>query len=167
MRSTSRPRASAGRAARCHLGSAATYGASIKGTYLTGDGKVFAVAGSGADGSLMQYYPDVRVPTTAVTKVSVAQSVITNLILAGRNQQDKNVLTLYNTSTGTERQLLGPENEIEIYHLNYVASGNKVLFDGLRFADNKYVLGQVDLNTNEVTVSATTAGKWADFQTFG
>ena len=52
----------------------------------------------GADGSLVQYYPDVRVPTTSVTKVSVAQSVITNMILAGRSEQDKNVLTLYNTS---------------------------------------------------------------------
>ena len=144
-----------------------SYGSSIKGTYLTGDGKVFAVAGYGADGSLMQYYPDVRVPTTTVTKVSVAESVITNMILAGRNEQDQNVLTLYNTSTDTERQLLGPDNEIEIYHLNYVARDNKVLFDGLRFADNKYVLGQVDLSTNEVTVSATTSGKWADFQTFG
>ena len=100
-------------------------------------------------GRLMQYYPDVSVPTTAVKKVSVAQSVITNLILAGRNEQDQNVLTLYNTTAGTERQLLGPENEIEIYHLNYVANGNKVLFDGLRFADNKYVLGQVDLSTND------------------
>ena len=77
------------------------------------------------------------------------------------------MLTLYNTSTDSEKQLLGPGNEIEIYHLNYVAKGNKVLFDGLRFADNKYVLGQVDLSTNDVTASATTTGKWDDFQTFG
>ena len=67
--------------------SSSNSGTYIKGAYLTGDGNVFAVAGSGADGSLMQYYPEVRVPTTSVRRVSVAQSVITNVILAGRNNQ--------------------------------------------------------------------------------
>jgi hypothetical protein len=142
-------------------------GTFIKGTYQTSDDKIFAVAGGAGDGVLMQYYPDVSAPATAVTKVSVAQSANNNLLLAGHNDQDQNVLTLYNTATGTERQLLGPDNEIEIYHLSYRANGNKVLFDGLRFADNKYVFGQVDLTTSTVTVSATTTGKWADFQTFG
>jgi hypothetical protein len=144
-----------------------TYGAGIKGTYLTDNGKVFAIAGYSANGVLMQYFPDVEVPTTIVKNVSVAQTAGNNLILAGRNDQDQNVLTRYNTSTGEETQLIGPDNEIEIYHLNYVARSNKVLFDGLRFADNKYVLGQVDLSTNEVAVSPTTYGKWSDFQTFG
>jgi hypothetical protein len=37
-------------------------------------------------------------------------------------------------------------NEIEIYNMNYVASTNMIMFDGLRFSDNQYVIGQVDLN---------------------
>jgi hypothetical protein len=43
----------------------------------------------------------------------------------------------------------------------------KILFDGLRFADNKYVIGEVDLSTQVVTVVNTAAVKLADLQTFG
>jgi hypothetical protein len=58
-------------------------------------------------------------------------------------------------------------NEIEMYHLNYVASSNKIMFDGLRFSDNKYVIGQIDLNTGQVNSSQTGSSKLVDFQTFG
>jgi hypothetical protein len=66
-------------------------------------------------------------------------------------------------------QPLGHENDIEIYHVNFVYEGgaSKILFDGLRFSDNKYVLGQVDLSTKQVSVTSTIAAKWSDFQTFG
>ena len=143
------------------------YGSAITASFRTTDGKLYVLAGHGAESVLMQYFPTVDVPATAVRKVSAAQGVITNLVLAGLNDADQNVMTLFNTSTETETQLIGPDNEIEIYHLNYVANGNKVMFDGLRFADNKYVLGQVELDTGELTVSATSTGKLADFQTFG
>jgi hypothetical protein len=143
-----------------------SYGAFIKASFETGDGNAYAIAGNGGEGVLAQYYPVLSFPTTAVRKISVAQGVITNLVLAGLNAQDQNVMTLYNTSTATESQLIGPDQEIEVYHLNYVASGNKIMFDGLRFADNKYVLGQVDLNTKQVTASNTSTVRWEDFQTF-
>jgi hypothetical protein len=74
---------------------------------------------------------------------------------------------LYNTSTDTEQVLIPASTEIEVYHLNYVASINKIMFDGLRFSDNKYVIGQVDLNTRVVTASQTGSSKLLDFQTFG
>jgi hypothetical protein len=44
---------------------------------------------------------------------------------------------------------------------------NKVMFDGLRFADNNYVLGSIDLGTHQVRTVATSSVKWADLQTFG
>jgi hypothetical protein len=40
------------------------------------------------------------------------------------------------------------------------------MFDGLRFADNKYVIGQVDLSTGAVVASQTGSDKLVDFQTF-
>jgi hypothetical protein len=77
------------------------------------------------------------------------------------------VTTLYNTETDSEQTLVTASNEIEMYHLNYVASSNKIMFDGLRFSDNKYVIGQIDLNTGQVNSSQTGSSKLVDFQTFG
>jgi hypothetical protein len=105
--------------------------------------------------------------STAVTNVAVMQRVLTYLILSGTNSGGQNITTLYNTSTDTEQVLIPASTEIEVYHLNYVASTNKIMFDGLRFSDNKYVIGQVDLNTQVVTASQTGSSKLLDFQTFG
>lgn len=142
------------------------YGAYIKGTHRTTDGKVFTIAGYDANGLLMQYYPELAKPSTAVVKVAVAQGVLTNLILAGLNSSDRNVLTLFNTTDQSELELIGAENEIEIYRLNFVASDNRIMFDGLRFSDNKYVIGQYDLNSMTFGASQTGSTKLVDFQTF-
>jgi hypothetical protein len=127
---------------------------------------MFAISGYGANGLLMQYYPELAKPSTAVRKVAVAQGVLTNVILAGLNSSDRNVMTLFNTTDQSELELLGESNEIEIYHLNYVAATNRIMFDGLRFSDNKYVIGQYDLNTMTFSASQTGSTKLVDFQTF-
>ena len=114
----------------------------------------------------MQYYPTFLAPTTLVKKISVSQGVMNNIILAGLDADGKNILTLFDTSNDSETLLIGPDNEIEIYHLNYVASSNKIMFDGLRFSDNKYVIGQYDLNTMTFSASQTGSSKLVDFQTF-
>jgi len=146
------------------------YGMYTKSFFSTIDGKAFGIAGTSNEaGLLTQYYPTLAFPQTAVKNVTVAQGVITYLILAGTDASSQNIMTLYDTSNGAEEQLLGAENDIEIYHVNFVyeAGVSKVLFDGLRFSDNKYVLGQVDLTTKQVSVTSTIAAKWSDFQTFG
>jgi hypothetical protein len=104
--------------------------------------------------------------TSEIKSVGVAQSVLDNVIMSGTNSNGQYITTLYNTLTNTEQNLVPASNEIEVYRLNYVASSNKVMFDGLRFSDNKYVLGQVDLNTGLVTASQTGSSKLVDFQTF-
>jgi hypothetical protein len=149
------------------LGFCGSSGAEGVGFFNTTDGKTFALAGSTPNGTLTQYYPTIAFPTTSVKNIAVVQGVITNLILAGTDASNQNIMTIYDTSNGVETRLLGSENDIEIYHVNYVADGNKVLFDGLRFSDNKYVLGQVDLATKQVSVTSTIPVKWSDFQTFG
>ncbi len=141
-------------------------GATLQKTFTTTDRKVYAIAGYGSAGELMQYFPKVTRPVTAVKKVAVAQGVITNVALSGLDAQDRNVTTLYDTTDGSESVLIGPEQEIEVYHLNYVAAGNRILFDGLRFADNSYVLGQVDLTTGKVTTTAVISSRLLGFQTF-
>ena len=144
------------------------FGSYITWSYQSSDGSEYVAAGASGLGAIpMQYYPTVRFLPSEVTNVTVAQGVGNDLILAGLNSTGKNVLTLYNTTSDTESELIGPSNEIEIYHLNYNESGNKILFDGLRFSDNSYVIGEVDLATDQVSVINTGSTKWADLQAFG
>lgn len=136
--------------------------------FTTTDDNVFGIVQGNignAKPTLFKYYPAFELQPTAVKDVRVAQGVITNLLLSGLNESGQNVTTVVNTSSGAEKTLIGADNEIEVYHLNYVANGNKVLFDGLRFSDNKYVIGQVSLNGGAVTATAV-ANKLSDLQSF-
>ncbi len=141
------------------------YGTVVRQLVTTSDNKIFAITGTTP--TLVQYYPNVAKTTTAVTSVNVMQRVLSYVIMSGTNTSGQNIMTLYNTNTDSEVTLIPGTNEIEVYRLNYVASSNKIMFDGLRFSDNKYVLGQVDLNTMNVTTSQTGSSKLVDFQTFG
>jgi hypothetical protein len=115
----------------------------------------------------VQYFPNVVGASTSVKNVGVMEPALSSLILTGTNSAGLNITTLYDTSSDTEQVLIPDSNEIEVYHLNYVASTNKVMFDGLRFSDNKYVIGQVDLGTKVISASQTGSLKLLDFQTFG
>ena len=141
------------------------YGTLVRSLVTTSNSQVYAITGTVP--TLVQYFPNVAKTSTAVTNVGVMQRVLTYLILSGANSGGQNITTLYNTSTDTELVLIPATTEIEMYHLNYVASTNKIMFDGLRFSDNKYVIGQVDLNTKVVTASQTGSSRLLDFQTFG
>ena len=149
-----------------NYGFCGNFGASIRGTHTTTSKNVYAVAGRSGNSALMQYYPTVAKPVTQVQNATIMQGVITNLLLTGTNSDGKNVLTILDTSNNQEQLLIGPNNEIEIYHLNYVADGNKVMFDGLRFSDNRYVIGQVNLSTGTVSITPTGTGQLVDFSTF-
>jgi hypothetical protein len=41
------------------------------------------------------------------------------------------------------------------------------VFNGLRFADNKVVLGEVDLASGAVRFTSELGSKWSDLQLFG
>ena len=142
-------------------------GMSIRQKFSTLSKKVYMNAGVAPMGTLMQYYPDVKRAVTAVHKISVAQTVVDNIILAGVNLAGKNIITIYNTTDDSELSLLDgtADNEIEVYNLN-LTSSNKIMFDGLRFKDNKYVLAQIDLTTGVLTSAQTGGSKLVDFQTF-
>ena len=140
------------------------YGSHVRQMVTTLDSKVYAITGTIP--TLVQYYPQVAKPSTTVTAVYAMQRVLSYIILSGTNAGGQNVTTLYNTVTDSEQTLIPASNEIEVYRLNYVASSNTIMFDGLRFSDNKYVLGQIDLSTGQVTASQTGSSKLVDFQTF-
>jgi hypothetical protein len=122
-------------------------GSTIKAAYSILGGKNFVVAGSqgSQSSSLMQYFPAVKRATSEVSNVTLSQNVITNILLAGTNAAGTNLLTIYDTSNGNETIVIDGTNEIEIYNMTYVVSTNKIMFNGLRFADNQFVVGEVSL----------------------
>ena len=146
-------------------GTVNTPGVYIRQSFNTMSGKTFVNAGVAPMGTLMQYYPQVKRVNTAVDKLTMGQVIVDYIVMAGVNVNGQNILTIYDTTAGTERKLIDESKEVEIYHLNFVSS-NKVMFDGLRFSDNKYVIGQVDLSTGLVSASQTGSDKLVDFQTF-
>jgi hypothetical protein len=142
-------------------------GTYISKSFTTSDDRVFVIAGSSPNGELVQYFPAVARATTDVTKTTVAEAAGTGIALSGLDASNHNITTIYDPSTGSARTLVPADNEIEMYHLDYVPTGNLVLFDGLRFADNTYVLGQIQLDTGAVTVTARPSVRLTGLATFG
>ncbi|MFL5844794.1 MAG: hypothetical protein ACJ762_08885 [Solirubrobacteraceae bacterium] len=137
-------------------------GGRISESVSTADGRVFAIAGAADGGRLVQYFPEVRVPDSAVRRISVAELAGTTIAMAGVDADEHRVLVLHDTATDAETVLIGPDAELDAYHLTYDAAAGKLRFDGLRFADNKYVLGEVDLATGTVTYAAASTTRWTD-----
>jgi hypothetical protein len=141
---------------------------SVKSIIKTTNAKVYAVAMAWPDYILMQYYPTLSTTSTSIQKVSVIQNVLSYILVAGLDSSDKNKLVMYDTSADTEEDLL-PNHDIEVYNINFVAAENKVMFDGLNFANNKVVLGDINLVTKAVNLVELGTGEGAkllDFKTF-
>jgi hypothetical protein len=123
-------------------------GAYVRETFNIGTDRTMAIAGmQGGSGTteLMQYYPTVERANTVISSITVWLQVGKKLLLAGTDKGGKNLLSLYDPETFQETLLLDASNEIEIYNLGYVASANKVMFNGLSFANGQYVVGDIPL----------------------
>jgi hypothetical protein len=123
-------------------------GSFIKAAYNTAGGKTYVVAGMSGGGmgsQLMVYFPTVEPVQSVVSNVTLSTLVGTKLVLAGTNQDGTNVLTVLDTATLQETIIFDAANEIEVYNMAYVASTNKLMFNGLNFADGSYVVGEVTL----------------------
>jgi len=123
-------------------------GAYVREIFNIGTDRTMAIAGAlGGSGTteLMQYYPTVERANTVITSITVWHQVGKKILLAGTNKTGKNLLSLYDPETFQETLLLDETNEIEIYNLGYVASANKVMFNGLSFANGQYVVGDIPL----------------------
>jgi hypothetical protein len=143
-------------------GSLLVDGVGVGGTY-------YGIAGNGGDTRLARYYPDVALPPTAVVRpTQISPAGATSIALAGLDASNRNVLTRFDVATGNEQTLIGPEDEIEIYHLRHQPSRDRLLFDGLRYADNRVVVGHVDLSSGAVMVTPVEGGtRWEALEAFG
>ena len=124
-------------------------GSLVRGTYNMGSDRTVALSGvlGGVTSTtrFVQYYPTVQKYTTIVSYVTIALQVGKKMILTGTDASGKNVLTIFDTDTFQESVLLDGSNEFEIYSIGYVPSTNKVMFNGLNFANNQYQVGDITL----------------------
>jgi len=149
----------------CHLGWERPVGLfnTLDGDSVAAIGKGDSAYGAGHIGFIMRYLPNPGYLTTSVVTPTVALPVINTLLLAGMTDDNRNTLVAFNTSTGTERELIDASQEVEIYHLAFSSNSNAVMFDGLRFSDNQFVIGAVDMGSGRVTMTPSRV-KLADFQ---
>jgi hypothetical protein len=148
------------------MGLCGSGGSALTATATVGD-ELFAATGVGTQSALTRLYPSVQLPPTQVVQPTVLAAAGDRLAVAGLDALGRNMLTLFDPDDDGERTLIGPANEVEVYHLRYRDRENALLFDGLRYADNTVVLGRVDLTTGALTTTAVEGGvKWEAFETF-
>jgi hypothetical protein len=144
-----------------------TAGSYILDAFPLPDGRVVAVAGSAlSGGAVVQYYPTLAALPSSVQSISTAEAVGDLLVLGGLNGSAQNALTVLNTTTGAESQVLGAGGEVEVYHLTRVSGTDVVMFDGLRFADNTYVIGRLDTASMQIALAPAGSSRLGDFQTW-
>lgn len=131
-------------------GFCSNFGVAVDGYYKTANGEVYGLP-SGQGSALMKYFPTVEKASTTVL-AEVGESIPGGVALAGLTADSSNVIVKYQTDSGTQTTLVGADQNIEVYHLSYVSISNSLMFDGLRFADGRYVVGSVDLDTGTTSV---------------
>lgn len=101
------------------------------------------MGGPGMKRSLMQYAPTLKSVMTNVANIALIESTGTKLIITGTNAEGTNVMSVFDPATDTETMVMDGSNQIEIYSMTYVPALGKVMFSGLRFSDNSYVVGEI------------------------
>jgi len=134
---------------------------------VTQSGRVIAMAGNTGPGYVLaEYWPNPRVITTSVTTVQKVLDAGTSLVVYGVNSVGQSITIVYDPESGAERTLIPASSQTEIYNLAYSASTGEVFFDRLRFSDNSYVVGKVNVASGGLTYLGTTTTSFSDFQAF-
>jgi hypothetical protein len=94
---------------------------------------------------LVQYFPTPERTNISLANITVAAQAGDKIVLAGTNAQGVNSLVVYDPLTFQETVLIDASNEIEVYSMSYVRSTGKLMFNGLVFATNRYVMGEVTI----------------------
>lgn len=110
------------------------------------NGQTLAVSNVSMNSShLLRLYPQPELITTSMANITVAAKVGDKIALAGTDAAGVNGLILYDPLTAQETVVIGESNQLEVYSLAYVTSTRKLMFNGLDFATNRYVMGEVTI----------------------
>ena len=134
--------------------------------WILANGKVLSIKNcTPACSDLNYFYPTVQKANQSLKHITFGIPALTSAILVGINNNGTNQMILYDSTSDTSSMLVDGSSEIEFYHVRWNVSLNRVYFDGLRFSDNKYVIGYLNL-ANKQIVASDLLSKLADFQTF-
>ena len=123
------------------------FGGAVVSKVVTANGADYVLNGGmgmqTSTASLMQYYPTLKRVPSNIAKVTLVESTGTKLILTGTNSQGQNIVSVYDPATNQETIVMDGSNEIEIYSMTYVPALGKMMFSGLQFSNNSYVVGEI------------------------
>jgi hypothetical protein len=145
----------------------ATNSADILGTFLnsfwiTANARVLALY---TNTDLYYLYPTIQKANQPLKRITYGIPALTSMVLVGTTATGTNQMVLFDSSTNASTLLADGSNEIEFYHVQLNLAQNRIYFDGLRFSDNKYVIGYLDLASKAILASDLLA-RVQDFQTF-
>lgn len=105
--------------------------------------------------TLQRVYPTYKRDFVSIARTTTAVAVGKTIVLAGTTAAGANRMVRYDPATGSETVLVGDRGEVEIYNVRWSPAKDRIYFDGVRFSDNKYVVGHVDNTTLEVQMTPT------------
>ena len=132
--------------------------------------RIYAVFGerwaSEAGVSLARIWPDYEAMDTSLGQVGLVAPVSggSALVFGTRTPGGNDYETLLvDLESGIETPIIpfNPQAKFEVYHLIDQGDGT-ALFDGLRFSDNRYVVGEIDLNSGAFEFLDSTGQKLVD-----
>jgi hypothetical protein len=115
--------------------------------------------------SLVRLYPTAGFVNTLVRSVRLLKPFGQGLFLAGTDQDGVQTVSFLDLLSESEQRLLPPDLQVEVYSVSPMASGTQILFDGLRFSDTSYVVGQIDLVSGALNMVAA-GPRLRDLQVF-
>ncbi len=122
-----------------------------------------AVFGLSTSDQVFLFYPFAAKIKSSLKTVTSFNIVGNDLIMAGTTEDYSNRLIKLNLADLSETVLL-PSYNMEFYHVN-VDALNIIYFDGLDFSSNEYVIGSLNLTSNECIITPTQDNlKLIDFQ---
>ena len=136
------------------------YGLSMVKKFIFTENAVFGLSTSD---QVFIFYPFVAKINSSLKIVTSFNIVGNDLIMAGTTEDYSNKLIKLNLADLSETVLI-PNYNIEFYHVNIDAL-NIIYFDGLDFSSNEYIIGSLNLTSNESIITPTQDNlKLIDFQ---
>jgi hypothetical protein len=115
---------------------------------------------------LYRLFPDPRPITTSLAHVEDGVALEGGLVLSGETAPGQFATILYNTATGAETVLVGPESLLRLEFLTYVKDSESVVYYVQDMKSKQCISGVIDLRNNTVKISSRSTTPLSNMQTF-
>lgn len=132
---------------------------------VTTDDKVFVInrtATSPTPGFARQYPTPATISAAPITQVTAIAAAGTRVAIAGTQANGRSRLMIYDPAASQLNAVDGGLPEMEFYNLAFSASRNAVIFDALRFQDNAYIVGEIALSDDSISILRVSGTRVSD-----